>query len=294
MRVSSRVGIPTMRVICPVGTRDRVRLTRIVGVSSFEREFHDCLGELLGVRPPSPEFDAMKFWGQWLAERNLGLVPIAEAAQFAWPGRWLARVSVRDEDHAAVMYGVPSGPYFDPTRSLARGGTVVAGWLLARLDLELPIEQPYGFEAGVGSVAGLLVSPQAEAPLIRIERAVAVAGRGLEGDRYAAGAGTFSGPGRGYELTLVQEEALAEVGVSWEDARRNVVTRGVDLNALVGRRFRVGSVECIGRRLAEPCAHLEKLTRPGLLRPLVHRAGLRADILVGGTIVLGDEVAAAD
>jgi MOSC domain-containing protein YiiM len=62
------------------------------------------------------------------------------------------------------------------------------------------------------------------------------------------------------------------------------------LNALVGRRFRVGAVECIGRRLAGPCAHLEKLARPGLLRPLVHRGGLRADILGGGPISIGDPV----
>jgi MOSC domain-containing protein YiiM len=66
------------------------------------------------------------------------------------------------------------------------------------------------------------------------------------------------------------------------------------LNALVGRRFTVGSVECIGRRLAEPCSHLEKLTRPGIMRPLVHRAGLRADILVGGTISVGDAVTASN
>jgi MOSC domain-containing protein YiiM len=92
-------------------------------------------------------------------------------------------------------------------------------------------------------------------------------------------------------LTLVEAEALEDVDLSWEAARRNVVTRGVDLNALVGRRFHVGSVECVGRRLAEPCVHLEKLARPGLLRPLVHRAGLRADILGGGTMRLGDEVA---
>ena len=84
------------------------------------------------------------------------------------------------------------------------------------------------------------------------------------------------------------------VGLPWEDARRNIVTRDVDLNALVGRRFYVGSVGCVGRRLAEPCAHLEKLTRPGLLRPLVHRAGLRADILTGGIIELNAEVRAAD
>ena len=144
------------------------------------------------------------------------------------------------------------------------------------------------------AVAGLLVAPEAEAPLVFAESVVAVAGRGIEGDRYGAGRGTFSGPGRGYQLTLIEAETLEELKLPWERARRNVVTRGASLNPLVGRRFRIGGVECIGRRLAEPCAHLEKLSGPGLLRPLVHRGGLRADILVGGTIRLGDEVTPID
>ena len=74
------------------------------------------------------------------------------------------------------------------------------------------------------------------------------------------------------------------------DARRNVVTRGIDLNALVGRRFRVGDVECLGQRLCEPCAHLERLTVPGTLRGLIHRGGLRADVLTDGTISVGDTI----
>jgi hypothetical protein len=261
-------------------------------MSAFESELRACLEEIVAVRPPPPEPDALLFYRQWLAERNLGLVPIADAATFAWPGNWLARVRATDGDHAVVMFGSPSGPLLDPAGAVAAGGVVVEGWLVAPLDLRLPLDQPYGTEARVGAVAGLLVASDAEEPLVRIETAVALVGHGLEGDRYAAGRGTFSGRGRGYELTLVEAEALDDVDLSWEDARRNVVTRGVDLNALVGRRFHVGSVECVGRRLAEPCAHLEKLARPGLLRPLVHRAGLRADILVGGTIRLGDEVAA--
>ncbi len=122
-----------------------------------------------------------------------------------------------------------------------------------------------------------------------------IAGRGLAGARYAKGAGTFGGGGgRGYELTLVEAEALEDVELSWEDARRNVVSAGIGLNALVGRRFRIGLVECVGRRLAEPCAHLERLSRPGLLRPLVHRAGVRADIVVGGVLRLGDEIVPLD
>jgi hypothetical protein len=258
----------------------------------FDSELRGCLEEILSVRPPAPEPDALLFYRQWLAERNLGLVPIADAATFAWGGSWVARVRASDGDHAVVMFGSPPGALLDAAGAVAGGGAVVEGWVVARLDLRLPIEQPYGTDARVGTVAGLLVAADAEEPLVRIDTAVAVAGHGLEGDRYAVGRGTFSGRGRGYELTLVEAEALEDVDLSWEAARRNVVTRGIDLNALVGRRFHVGLVECVGRRLAEPCAHLEKLARPGLLRPLVHRAGLRADILVGGTMRLGDEVAA--
>ena len=81
-----------------------------------------------------------------------------------------------------------------------------------------------------------------------------------------------------------------ELGLAPGEARRNVVTRGIDLNALVGRRFRVGEAECVGRRLCEPCAHLQRLTHPGILRDLVHRGGLRADILAGGAIRVGDAV----
>jgi len=261
-------------------------------VSDYERELRDCLGEVLGLVPPPPEFDAFLFFKQWLAERNLGLVPIADAATFSWPGHWLARVHTADGDHAVVMFGSPSGALFDPVGALAGGGTIEEGWLIARLDLRLPIEQPYGSEPRVGLVAGLLVAPDAETPLVRLDSVEAIADRGLEGDRYAIGRGTFSTPGRGYQLTLVEAEVLDSVDLSWEQARRNIVTRGVALNALVGRRFVVGSVECVGRRLAEPCSHLEKLARPGLLRPLVHRAGLRADIVVGGTITVGDAVRA--
>ncbi|MBV8396281.1 MAG: MOSC domain-containing protein [Actinobacteria bacterium] len=148
---------------------------------------------------------------------------------------------------------------------------------------------------GAGRVEALFVAPDAEAPLRRVDSAQAVAGRGLEGDRYFDGRGTFSSPGgRGYELTLVDGDVLDSLGVAWERARRNVVTRGVSLNDLVGRRFAIGAVECIGRRLAEPCAHLERVSGEGLLRPLVHRAGLRADIVSSGSIAAGDDVTPLD
>ena len=210
-------------------------------------------------------------------------MPIADPGAFDWPGHWLARVG----EHVVVMFGSPSGPVRDPAGALASGGTIEQGWLVARLDVHLPIGGPAD-GARAGTVAGILVAADAEAPLARVESVEAVAGHGLEGDRYRAGRGTFSGPGRGYELTLVEAEVLEELGLEWEEARRNVVTRGIELNALVGRSFRIGVVECVGRRLCEPCAHLERLSGPGLLRPLVHRGGLRADILRGGTIDVGD------
>jgi hypothetical protein len=262
-------------------------------VPRFDTELRACLGEILGELPPEPDAHALRFFKQWLAERNLGLVPIAEPASFEWPGQWLARVRT-NEQHAVVMFGAPSGPFFDPTNAIEDGGTIEEGWLVAPLDPGLARDEPYGSEAGRGTVAGLLVAPEAAAPLAAVAAVAAVAGVGLEGDRYAAGRGTFSGPGRGYQVTLVEAEVLDELRLPWELARRNVVVRGTSLNPLVGRRFRIGEVECVGRRLAEPCAHLERLSGPGLLRPLVHRAGLRADILTGGTIRLGDELAPLD
>lgn len=250
-----------------------------------------CLEEVLGTVVPAPadSDEPLGFFRQWLAERNLGLVPITEPASFDWAGRWIAVVDGAAGPHAVVMFGSPSGVWLDPEGAW-EGSAIVAGWMVAPLDLHLPTQSPYGAPAGAGTVAGILIAPEAEAALVRVDAATALTGRGLLGDRYADGAGTFSSPGRGYQLTLVEAEVLAEIQLPWEDARRNIVTTGIALNRLVGQRFHVGAVECVGRRLAEPCAHLERLARPGLLRPLVHRGGLRADILSEGTISIGDEV----
>jgi hypothetical protein len=248
--------------------------------------FRFCLGEVLAGAHgelPQPDGDDVTFWQQWLAQRNLGLVPIAAPETFAWPGYWIALVNGK----AVLMYGSPSGP----VRPWETAEPIEAAFVVAPFDLGLDAVQPYGATPGEGVVAALLVAPDAEAPLTRVEAAVALAGHGLEGDRYARGAGTFSGSaGTGYELTLVAAETLDGV-LSWEEARRNVVTQGIDLNALIGRDFTIGPVVCRGQRLAEPCAHLERLTEPAILRPLVHRAGIRADILVGGPIAAGDRIA---
>jgi len=262
-------------------------------MTTFDAELRDCIEVVLGERPPDADYETLRFLRHWLGGRNLGLVPIADAHEFDWPGHWIARVHTADGDHAVVMFGSPSGPLHDPAGALAGGGAITEGWLLARLDVHLPIDEPDHRKAR-GVVAAILVAPAAEQPLHRVERVAAVAGRGLEGDRYHEGRGTFSAPGQGYELTLVDAAVLEEIELPWEEARRNVVTRGIDLVALIGRRFTIGGAVCVGRRLAEPCAHLERVSRPGILRPLVHRAGIRADILESDTIAVGDPIETID
>jgi hypothetical protein len=134
-------------------------------------------------------------------------------------------------------------------------------------------------------VEAIYLSPVATRLPLPVERVLAVAGRGLEGDRYFHGIGTYSDypDQRGRHLTLVEAGALQRAGIDGGAARRNLVISGLELGGLVGKRFRVGEVECLGRRLCEPCEYLEHLTRPGVLRALVH-TGLRADILLGGEI----------
>jgi len=114
----------------------------------------------------------------------------------------------------------------------------------------------------------------------------AVAGKGLRGDRHFAADGAKPGQA----LTLIEAEALEDVGLTGAQARRQVVVRGVRLNELVGRRFRVGDVECVGVELCEPCRHLQQLTRPGIVKDLIGRGGLNADILTDGQIRVGDPV----
>jgi len=270
-------------------------------VIGSEPGFARCLAAALQLEVeqlPQPDGDPNVFWRQWLAGRNLGLVPVEDPSSFSWPGYWLAAVEGEGGDRDAVlMFGVPSGPLLDPGDRLRGQGSMVEAVVLAPFQLGLDVTVPYGEPAhDAGVVVALLLAPSAEAPLTRVAAARAVAGSGLEGDRYASGAGTFSGSGQGYELTLIEAEALDALAadgleISWEDARRNVVTRGLGLNALVGHRFRIGEVECVGRRLAEPCAHLQQLAPPGVLAGLVHRGGLRADILRDGMIRVADPVA---
>ncbi len=152
----------------------------------------------------------------------------------------------------------------------------------------------------VGRLVAIFVAPTAGAPMEAHDRIGVAAGAGLDGDRYAIGTGTYSGTGRGpRDVTLIERESVdavrraddGGVDVREDETRRNLVTEGVALNHLVGRTFRVGAVRMRGVRLAEPCVYLEQLTGLiGVRAALVHRGGLRAEVLDDGELRVGDEV----
>lgn len=145
------------------------------------------------------------------------------------------------------------------------------------------------------------IAPTSGVRMTAVGRVRAIAGVGLEGDRYAQRSGHWSPDTKvDRDLTLVAAEEIDRLA-DWFDivlepgeTRRNVTTRGIDVNSLVGRRFRVGNVVCEGTRLCEPCQYLTDTIGQPILEPLVHRAGLRAVILTDGEIALGDEVVPLD
>ena len=252
---------------------------------------------------------ALAAWKSWLAGRDFGMVPIAEPRSFQWAGWWIAIVDHSDsplvdgpKDQVAVLaFGTPPGVVLSPQDPTLLGHAtadldISSAYAVASLDPVIPPAQVGPSLTGV--VELLAIAPLVEAPMQLVEQAHALAGRGLEGDRYANGTGTFSPRGAhrpGYELTLIAAEVVEELTardahLDFASTRRNVLTRGIDVNALVGRDFSIGDVQCRGLRLAEPCAHLERLQGPGLLRPLIHRGGLRVDILNDGYIAQGSPI----
>jgi MOSC domain-containing protein YiiM len=148
-----------------------------------------------------------------------------------------------------------------------------------------------------GRVVTLQLAEDGAAPMRAVRAVDAERGRGLIGDRYWAGRGRFSRAGDPtYAVTLVERETLEAL---WRDhrlaldgpgTRRNVVTEGIALNHLVGRSFRIGAALLRGHALCEPCFELERRTRPGVLGALVHRGGLRAEVLESGLIAVGDPI----
>ena len=151
-----------------------------------------------------------------------------------------------------------------------------------------------------GRVEAIHIAPVSGARMVPLHRVRATPGIGLQGDRYALRVGYYSQDRRvSRDLTLIEAEVIDDlrtggIDLSPGETRRNVTTRGVALNDLVGRRFRIGQIECLGTRLCEPCAYLQGLVGMPVLAPLVHRGGLRADILVDGEIAVGDSIDVLD
>jgi hypothetical protein len=276
----------------------------------LQRSVAACLASILEVDvadvplPDAEHPQPWTVWRNWLAQRGLGLVPISEPAGFNWPGPWLALLRAAEGDGriGAVAFGAPPGLVWKPLGGPETFEAVELGYMIAPADVALWAPPSREGARRAGTVEAIVIAAEAEGDTARVERATARAGRGLEGDRYFEQRGTFSNAhGRGHDLTLIEAEVIDELTLpegrlAADEARRNIVTRGIDLDALVGKRFMIGEIECFGQRLCEPCAHLERLTaaagKPGTLRALIHKGGLRADVLTDGEIGVGSAVAA--
>ncbi len=147
-----------------------------------------------------------------------------------------------------------------------------------------------------GTVESIHIASTAEGPPQSVPQAMAVPGSGLDGDRYALKLGTFYKSAPDHELTLIEAEAIEalrrdyRIELASGEALRNIVTRNVPLNHLVGKEFAIGAVRIRGIRQCEPCDHLQKVTGKSVIKGLLHRGGLRAQILTQGTIRVGDEI----
>ena len=149
-----------------------------------------------------------------------------------------------------------------------------------------------------GRVEGIYIKPARGERPRPVDEVKATAGVGLDGD-YHVEAGDIPEPGKGYQLTLITREEIEEVALEGltlrpGEARRQLETRGVNLKALIGKRFRVGDVECVGIRVCPPCQPLQNMTGKPVLLGLKGKGGLRADIVSGGVIRVGDEIAAIE
>lgn len=184
----------------------------------------------------------------------------------------------------------PSAP------SGAPNGQIVEGFLLAAADIALAMPPRLAAPTTAGVVESICIARSAGEPIKLVESTRALAGQGLDGDRHVLGTGTFPSGMPGSALTLIEAEVCESFDppLGPDEHRRNLVTRGIGLNALVGHEFAIGEVSCRGMRLCEPCTVVDGYARRSVLRPLVHRGGLRADILGDGEIKVGDRVRPAN
>jgi MOSC domain-containing protein len=266
--------------------------------------FAACLATILELPlddvPSAGAGEDVVGWGftRWLAGLGLGLVAVADPGSFAWAGPWIGRVRPADgsERRVVVMYGVPSGVAWDPSGvTRDEGWELEDGFVVSALDIALARPPRPEAPVSTGTVEAIYVAAGAGAAATAVDVVRALPDRGLEGDRHVDGTGTFPSGLPGSALTLIEAEVCESFSppLGADDHRRNVVTRGIDLNALVGHDFLVGGVRCRGRRLCEPCTVVQRYAGRPVLRALVHRGGLRADILEEGELRVGDAVRAA-
>lgn len=152
----------------------------------------------------------------------------------------------------------------------------------------------------LGTILSIQIGGNANEKLSTLENVRAVQGMGLEGDRYYNRTGTYSPKhDESREATFIEAEALEALAKDYRieltgvESRRNFTTRGVALNHLVGKEFRAGEAIFRGIRLCEPCTHMEELSGKPARKGLIHRGGLRAQIVKSGEVKVGDEVAEA-
>ncbi len=269
---------------------------------SDEGSFAACIATILElpfsevIGPEPGEEVGGKRVARWLGGFGVGLVPIANPTSFAWPGPWIARMRRDGEHRAVIMFGVPSGVVWDPAGVIPGGGWEIAtAYLIAAGDIATARPAPAVAPDTVGTLEAIWIAPRAAAPAIAREEVRATAGLGLDGDRHALGTGTFPSKLPGSALTLIEAEVCESFSPALEPDvhRRNLVTRGIALDRLVGHEFSIGEVRCRGVRLCEPCVVIQRYANRPILRALVHRGGLRADILSDGTLRAGDPVRVA-
>jgi hypothetical protein len=194
------------------------------------------------------------------------------------------------------MYGVPSGAVWDPAGDGAIDNDwITDGFLVAASDIALALPRRVTPPRTIGVLEQIWIAASAGESAFSLETVHARAGQGLDGDRHSLGTGTFPSGLPGSALTLIEAEVCESFDppLHANEHRRNLVTRGIDLNGLVGHQFTIGDIRCRGARLCEPCTVVDRYASQPVLRALVHRGGLRADILEDGQLKVGDLIAIA-